>query len=262
MEQIASSQNSKIKLVNRLRSKRAREQEGRFLIENRRDLQRALRQGFVIDFALVCPQIAGESGDTGELGGRVYQITPQILKQLSYRENPSGFIAVMLSNAGRCLQDLADKTVSSIIVLDDLRKPGNIGALLRTALAAGIDAIFLVDSALDLYNPNIIRSSTGACFHGNIYHLTGQEAIGFLKEREFQIVAADASAELSLYQVDFLPRTAVILGTEDQGLRSFWADHCDQVACIPMFGTSVDSLNVSVTGAIFMYEMRRQRGSA
>ena len=168
----------------------------------------------------------------------------------------------MLSNAGRCLQDLADKTVSSIIVLDDLRIPGNIGALLRTALAAGIDAIFLVDSALDLYNSNIIRSSTGACFHGNIYHLTGQEAIGFLKEREFQIVAADASAELSLYQVDFLPRTAVILGTEDQGLRSFWADHCDQVACIPMFGTSVDSLNVSVTGAIFMYEMRRQRGSA
>ncbi len=262
MEQITSPQNSKIKLVNRLRGKRAREQEGRFLIEYRRDLQRALRQGFVIDFALVCPQIAGESCDTGELGGQLYQITPQILKQLSYRENPGGCIAVMLSKTKRNLQDLEAAQVSSAMILDDLRKPGNIGALLRTALAAGIDAIILVDSALDLYNPNIIRSSTGACFHDNIYYLTGQETLGFLKDREFQIVATDASAELSLYELDFRPKTAVILGTEDQGLRSFWAEHCDQVACIPMFGTLVDSLNVSVTGAIFMYEMRRQRGSA
>ena len=254
--QITSAQNSKIKLVNRLRSKRGRQNEARFLIDYERDLQRALQQGYEIDFIIYCPEMAVAPSVNGI---DAHQVTPALLKRISYRENPDGIIAVMYSRPAKDLAQLRETDIQHALVLVNLQVPGNIGALLRTADAAAMDAVILVDTALDLYNPNVIRSSTGACFLDNIYLLSNDEALSFLKSGGFQIIAADVAGAGALYDVDLRPKTAIVLGTEDRGLEPCWINDADQVVRIPMRGLVSDSLNVSVSGAIFMYELYRQK---
>lgn len=259
MKQITSLQNSKVKLVKRLRSKRGRQQERRFVIDYERDLRRALNQGLELDFLLHCPQVAGDVSVESLEAADIYQISPQILNQLSYRENSSGIAAVLQSPTAKGLPELQEAAVGYAVLLVALQKPGNIGALLRTADASQLDAVILVDVSLDLYNPNIIRSSTGSCFLDNIYQLGSDAAIAYCQRQGFQLVAADAQGGASLYDMDFRQRTAIALGTEDQGLSPAWETNCDQLVRIPMNGRLADSLNVAVSGAIFMYEVLRQR---
>ncbi len=253
---ITSAQNSKIKLVNRLRSKRGRQSEARFVIDYERDLRRALQQGYDIDFILYCPDLPPAPDYRGI---EAHQVTPSLLKRVSYRDNPDGIIAIMRSKPAKELAQLEVAEIQHAIVLVDLQVPGNIGALLRTADAADIDAIILVDTALDLYNPNVIRSSTGACFLDNIYQLSSEEALAFLTKEGFQILAADVAGGRMLYDVNFRPKSAIALGSEDQGLSPDWINRADQCVRIPMEGVISDSLNVSVTGALFMYELYRQK---
>ena len=256
---ITSEQNAKIKLVRRLRSKRGRANAKRFVVDYERDLQRALRCGYAIDFLLHSPEIAAApSLDQVE----IFQVTPQLLKRVSYRENPAGMIAVLHSRPAKGLLDLVDAGPNHILVLVNLSVPGNVGALLRTADAAGIDAVILVDSALDLYNPNIIRSSTGACFRDNVYQLGSDDALAYLGQQGFQIVAAAIDGASSLFELEFGANTAVALGAEDRGLPEAWRSVADQLARIPMAGGLADSLNVSVCGAILMYERYRQQDAA
>ena len=148
--------------------------------------------------------------------------------------------------------------IRSALVLVGLRVPGNVGALMRSADASGCDAVLLVDCALDLYNPNIIRSSTGACFLDNIYRLTTGEAMDYLVGAGLEIVAADVGGN-SLYDAEFAAKTAIVLGAEDRGLSADWLSNADRRICIPMAGRAADSLNVSVSGAILMFELQRQR---
>jgi len=253
---ITSPQNSKIKLVQRLRGKRGRQREARFVIDYQRDLQRALQRGYDIDFVLHCPDLGPAPVD---IEAETHQVTTALFKRVSYRENPDGLIAVMRSKPTKALAVLEARVVHHAIALVGLAVPGNIGALLRSADAAGIDAVIVVDIAIDLYNPNVIRSSTGACFLDNIYVLSGDEALAFLKREGFQLVAADAAGGRTLYEADFRPKTALALGAEDRGLPQVWIDRADQVARIPMKGAVSDSLNVSVSGALMMYEMFRQK---
>lgn len=252
---ITSAQNSKIKLVNRLRGKRGRQQEGRFVIDYARDLRRALRLGYQIDFMLHCPELALPP-DLGDV--EAHQVSAALLKRASYRENPDGMIAVVRGKRAKGTSDLREADIGRALVLVALQVPGNIGALLRTADAAGIDAVLLVDVALDLHNPNIIRSSTGACFRDSIYQLCSEEALTFLKGGGFRIAAADVGGQQSLYEVDFGEKTAIVLGTEDRGLPRDWVTAADDVLRVPMAGTISDSLNVSVCGALIMYELYRQ----
>jgi TrmH family RNA methyltransferase len=148
-----------------------------------------------------------------------------------------------------------------ILALVNLQKPGNIGALLRSADATGFRAIFLIDTALDIYNPNIIRSSTGACFLDNVYYLTSAAAQQFFKAKSYRVLAASPDGDQSVFNMRFEDKTAVVLGTEDQGLSDAWLENCDQRVRIPMEGQLADSLNVSVSGTIFMYEaLRQQKG--
>lgn len=259
MKPITSAQNSKVKLVKRLRSKRGREQERRFVIDDERDLRRALTQGLALDFLLYCPEAAGDAFAASLETADSYPISPQILKQISYRENPGGMIAVLQSKAAKGLPELQAAAVEHAVLLVDLQKPGNIGALLRTADASQLDAVILVDISLDRYNPNIIRSSAGSCFLDNIYQLGSGEALAYCKKQGFQLVAADVRGGLSLYDMDFRPKTAIALGTEDKGLSRAWEANCDHLVRIPMNGRLADSLNVAVSGALFMYEIFRQR---
>ena len=259
LKQITSAQNSKVKLVKRLRGKRGREQEQRFVIDYERDLRRALNQGLELDFLLYCPEVAGSAFVESLEAAAIFQISPQILNRLSYRENPSGIAAVLQSQTAKGLPELQEATIDYAILLVNLQKPGNIGALLRTADASQLDAVILVDISLDLYNPNIIRSSTGSCFLDNIYQLGSGEAIAYCKKQGFQLVAADVQGSASIYDMDFRQKTAIVLGTEDKGLSRAWEINCDHSVQIPMNGRLTDSLNVAVSGALFMYEVLRQR---
>ncbi len=252
---ITSAQNSKIKLVKRLRGKRGRQQEARFVIDYLRDLRRAWRQGFQIDFILHCPEVA-PLPDFGDV--EAYQVSTALLKRASYRENPDGMVAVIRSKPAKGIRELRAADIDRALVLVGLQGPGNIGALLRTADAARIDAVILADVALDLYNPNIIRSSTGACFRDFIYQLRSDEALTLFKREGFLIAAADVAGVCALYKVDFSAKCAIVLGAEDRGLPRDWVTAADEVLRIPMDGTISDSLNVSVCGALIMYELYRQ----
>ena len=258
-EQITSLQNSKVKLINRLHTKRGRVQENLFVIDYERDLERALNQGYEIEFVLYCPEITDASALERIAETTVYEISQQILNKVSYRENSTGIVAVMRSKASRGLAELQGARVEHVIGLVDLKKPGNIGALLRTADVTGFDAILLIDMSLDLYNPNIIRSSTGACFLDNIYQLNTSSAIDYCKANDMQIIAAHVDGDETLYDVDFRQKTAIMLGTEDKGLSQQWVQNSDRLIKIPMAGRISDSLNVSVSGAVFMYEALRQQ---
>lgn len=260
MEPITSTQNPKVKQVRKLRNRREREKSGLFVVDDTRDLQRALACDYRIVHAFYCAE-RDTDGSAGALlaDQRTYTVEGDLLAKLSYRESPSPLVAVLEQKPPRTAADL--ETVGSRLVLGlvDLRKPGNIGALLRTADATGFTAVLLIDTALDLYNPNIIRSSTGAVFLNNIYTVTSDEALAFFHNKGYAITAAVVDGDRTLYDVDFRSQpTTVIMGTEDTGLDESWLAHCDYRVRIPMVGTLADSLNVSVSGAIFMAEALRQ----
>ena len=253
--QISSAQNSKLKLVNRLRSKRGREAEARFVIDYERDLRRALACGYQAEFVLHCPELGGEIGD---MDCEMHTISPQLLRRFSYRDNPDGLLAVMHCQLPKGRLWMEGACIRSALVLVGLRVPGNIGALMRSADASACDAVLLVDCALDIYNPNIIRSSTGACFLDNIVELTTDQALDYLGSAGLEIVAADVGGG-SLYNAEFAAKTAIVLGAEDRGLSADWLAHADRRLRIPMAGRAADSLNVSVSGAILLFELQRQR---
>jgi TrmH family RNA methyltransferase len=259
-EFINSLQNARVKLVRRLREKRDREREGRFVIDSIRDLGRALECGLTPDFVFVCPQQLRE--DLPQLpSGVVIHVSIDVMDKVSYRDNPEGIVAVMITPAKFGAGALGNVPDAPILGLIGLTKPGNIGALMRTADAAGFRSIFLIDSTLDLYNPNIIRSSTGAVFLGNTYTLTGVEAQAFFKQNEVQVIGTHLHAAQNAYDMTYLPKMALLMGAEDVGLDDSWLPHCNAQVLIPMVGQLADSLNVSVAGAILMYEVLRQTRS-
>lgn len=180
------------------------------------------------------------------------------MRKTSYRENPAPFLAVMRQKPALGLDALRHRSDMLLLALVNLQKPGNIGALLRTADATGFSSIILIDTVLDIYNPNIIRSSTGACFLNNIYTLNTAQALTYFREFGYNIIAAAVDGDVELFDVDFQQKTVIVLGTEDEGLNEAWLQAADQRVCIPMRGTIADSLNVSVSGALFMYEALRQ----
>lgn len=258
---ISSTQNNKVKQASGLRLKRSREQSQRFVIDYYRDLERALEQGYQLDYAFFCEQLASE-GDREVLAllpeHLVYPVTEQVMAKASYRQNPGGLLAVMVTPPLPHISQLDTNQASSILALVNLQIPGNIGALLRTADATGFVTV-LVDTSLDLYNPNIIRSSTGTCFLNTIYSASSQDAIDFFEQNAYRVLASHLEGATSLFDIDMTGRAAIILGTEDTGLDDLWVNHCDNLVKIPMIGHVADSLNVSVSGAVFMYEALRQR---
>ncbi|MDX1994171.1 MAG: RNA methyltransferase [bacterium] len=257
MEKITSLQNPRVKQIRRLRERKTREAEQRFLIDYERDLERALAQGFEVDYLFYCSDLDREGMLLPE--SLIFEVERDLMEKVSYRENPSSLVAVMKIPSPRPLSDLLSGEESLLLCLVGLEKPGNVGALLRSADAAGFSAVLLVDSPFDLYNPNLIRASTGAIFLGNVYQSTSPEALQLLKAARYQCVGAIVDGSVSLFEVDFRPHTALILGTEDIGLDERWKAACDVAARIPMQGLIADSLNVSVSGALFMYEAVRQR---
>lgn len=263
MHVIRSAHNPKLKYAQKLLNKRQRTQDGLFRVDDSRDLLRALEQGYQVDHAFYCADLASVQDKALQAKldqDRLYQVDHDLMHKLAYRQNPGGIVAI-LHQKNRCsLDDRRVRDADLILGLVDLRKPGNIGALLRTADAVGVGAVCLIDCALDLYNPNIIRASTGAVFLNNIVETTYEAITDWLSDGERQVIAAHLAGDRTPYDIDFFSHhSLILLGSEATGLGQQWLPHCDSLMKIPMVGQIADSLNVSVSGAIILYEAFRQR---
>lgn len=255
MEQITSAQNPKIKLLQELQQKSAvRRKHGLFVVEGRREVERCLQKGYQLDTVFVCPEIL-DSEWTGE--GRVVHVTPYIYNKVAYRGGTEGIIAEVKARNLQ-LADLQLPDNAFVVVLESVEKPGNLGAILRSADAAGVDAVIVCDPLCDLQHPNIIRSSTGAFFSVPCVACTSEGCIRFLKQHGIQILTAQLQDSELYYDTDMTKATAIVMGTESTGLTDQWRKAANAHIRIPMLGIT-DSLNVSVSAAILMFEAVRQR---
>ena len=258
MEQISSAQNPKVKLLQTLQQKSAeRRAKGLFVVEGRREVERCVSCGYEIDTLFWCPEIFGEEAPAGVAVHRLYQLTPALYDKVAYRGGTEGVIAEVKVRE-RSLSDLSLSDSPLVVVMERVEKPGNLGAVLRTADATRADAVIVCDPLTDLYNPNLIRSSTGAFFSVPCVACSSEECIAWLKAHHIQILTAQLQDSHLYYDMDMTRPTAIIMGTEATGLTDQWRQVADAHIRIPMLGIT-DSLNVSVSAAVLLYEAVRQR---
>jgi len=261
VETITSAQNPKIKNLLLLQEKsKARREQGLFVVEGRRELEHCLEGGFQIKTVFYCPEIVDSSSVCDLLrmtDVRLIETPEQLYKKIAYRDSTEGIIAEVAYKE-RTLEDLNLPENPVVVVLESVEKPGNLGAVLRSADAAGADAVLIGDPLTDLYNPNLIRASIGAVFTVPVVAAPSAQIIAFLKERGIQILTAQLQDSSLYYDVDMRRGTAIVMGTESTGLTDLWRKAADAHIRIPMLGR-LDSLNVSVSAAILLFEAVRQR---
>ena len=260
IETITSAQNPKIKLLLQLQQKSAeRRKTGLFVVEGRRELMHCLEAGFVVDTVFWCPSVEAATEPMPKLpeGVRLFEVSKEVYEKIAYRGSTEGVIAEVRTRQ-LTLDDLQLTEQSLVVVLERVEKPGNLGAILRSADAAGVDAVIVCDPLTDLYNPNLIRSSVGGIFSVPCVACTSDECIAFLKQRGIQILTAQLQDSSLYYDTDMRRSTAIVMGTEATGLTDQWRKVADAHIRIPMLGR-IDSLNVSVSAAILMYEAVRQK---
>lgn len=260
IETITSSQNPKIKLLLQLQQKSSeRRKAGLFVVEGRRELMHCLETGFDIACVFWCPAVEVGTEPLPALpdGVRVFEVSKAVYEKVAYRGSTEGIIAEVRIRQ-LSLTDLRLPEPPLVVVLERVEKPGNLGAVLRSADAAGVDAVIVCDPLTDLYNPNLIRSSVGAFFSVPCVACTSEACITFLKQRGIQILTAQLQDSRLYYDTDMRRPTAIVMGTEATGLTSQWREAADAHIRIPMLGR-IDSLNVSVSAAVLMYEAVRQR---
>jgi len=261
LKQITSAQNPYIKSLLLLQEKaKARKQTGTFLIEGQREISLAIKGGYHIDTLLFYPELITEKeiNELVQTGTNVIEINKEIFQKLAYREGTEGVIAVAKSKSFS-LSDLKLNENPLLLIAEAPEKPGNIGALLRTADAANLDAVIIANPNGDLYNPNIVRSSVGCLFTNQIAIGTTSEIITFLKERKINFYCATLQNSISYHTQDYTTPSALVVGTEATGLSKEWREAATQNIIIPMQG-EIDSMNVSVAAAILIFEAKRQRG--
>ena len=262
---ITSTQNAKVKHVVVLQQKSAlRRKEGLFVVEGRRELMHCLEAGYEVAELFLLDSLAplgniGSIDRLTHLESLTSLVSPQVYEKMAYRGSTEGVIAVVRERQ-RSLEDLQLSASPLIIVLERVEKPGNLGAVLRSADAAKVDAVIICDPLTDLYNPNLIRSSIGAIFSVPCVACSSEDCIAFLKARGIQILTAQLQDSSLYYDTDMLRGTAIVMGTESTGLTEVWRQAADAHIRIPMLG-QLDSLNVSVSAAILLFEAVRQRNS-
>ena len=290
-EAITSLQNPKIKEVLALSEKpKERKSSHLFAVEGVREVLSCIAGGFSIRSVFFCPQIISEKNlaeikdalskkskapasatvhatvcssinsacyFSSDMQLKFFEVTPEVYAKIAYRAGTEGVIAVA-SEKERALSGIKLPAAPLIIVLENIEKPGNIGALLRTADACGATAVLVCNPATDLYNPNLIRASLGGVFTQNVICCNNEEACKWLKKNNISIYTAQLQDSVPYYDADMTGGCAVVMGSEDEGLAQFWRDASDKKILIPMLG-KLDSLNVSVSAAVLCYEAVRQR---
>lgn len=262
-KQITSIQNPLIKQLSLLKDKsRERKKTRLFLIEGKREISLALKGDYELDTILFYPELISEIHINELIVEHVekIEISKEVYEKLAYRETTEGILAVAKSKTHSISQLKFNTKNPLILVAEAPEKPGNIGALLRTADAANLDAVIIANPKTDLYNPNIIRSSVGCLFTNQVATGTTSEIITFLKEKQINIFCAALQASTTYNTQDYTKPTAIIVGTEATGLSEAWLENSKQNIIIPMQG-EIDSMNVSVAAGILIFEAKRQRGN-
>jgi TrmH family RNA methyltransferase len=260
--EITSPANPRIKQLVALRRRRCRDQAGLTLVEGLAEIELALAAGVRAQSLYLCRALASpESLPLAEraerLGAEVVAVSKAVFEKISYREGPDGWLAVVPSVASG-LDSLELGPRPLVLVCAGLEKPGNLGAILRTADAAGVAAVIAADPVTDWGNPNVVRASKGAVFSVPVASATTSQALDWISERGLRIVAATPDATQLVTAADLTGPTAIAVGAEQGGLSAEWLERADEAVRIPMFGKA-DSLNVSISAAIIAYEAVRQR---
>lgn len=260
---ITNLQNPKIKSIVKLQQKSSeRSKTNTFVIEGRREISIARQCGFNVFQIYLCPDIYNNDPiypiDIKQ--ENIIPVSIDVYNKIAYRKNTEGIIGLAYKKD----MDLHDLVLSSnplLLVLETIEKPGNLGAILRTADAAGVDAIIVCDLNTDIYNPNVVRSSLGCIFSNQVAICKSEELIEWLNKKSISVYAAVPGTEKLYYESDFTKPAALVFGSESDGLSDKWLGNSIEKIKIPMAG-KIDSLNVSVSAAIVIYEVIRQRSIA
>lgn len=266
-EEITSLQNPKIKKALHLKERSARNETGLFLIEGYRELKRACDARVAIKTLFVCPAFFLGSNEAAliaairESGAEIVFCKERVFEKLSYRDRPDGLVGVALQmkrNLRDLISQIASKKDPFLIIAEAIEKPGNLGTILRSADAAGVDGVIVCDRCTDIYNPNVVRASVGTLFTIPVVEASSAETIVWLRGRGVKIVAATPAAKEEFTQSDLTGGVAIAVGTEQLGLSEPWMQSADIKVRIPMYGVA-DSLNVATATTLLLYEVTRQR---
>ncbi len=261
MKHIESLQNSTIKNILKLQEKsRERKKSGQFIVEGKREISLAIKGNYSITTLLFCDYFLTEDelSNYSTKETALISVSKDVYQKIAYRNSTEGIIALAKTKDFSLNNIQFSTTTPLILIAEAPEKPGNIGALLRTADAANLDAVFIANPKTDMYNPNIIRSSVGGLFTNQIATGTSEEIIAFLKEKNIHLFATTLQNSNEYYKEDYTKATAIIVGTEDTGLSEEFRTAATQNINIPMQG-EIDSMNVSVAAAIVIFEAKRQR---
>lgn len=269
--EITSAQNPKIKEVAALMEKsRERRTKRLFIVEGIRETEACIRNGYTIRSIFFNNQIINsqqilnifptKTGSSADSLPALFSVTPAAYSKIAYRENTEGIVAVVEEKRLTLESIKFGKKWEQplVLVVESVEKPGNLGALLRTADACGIDAVLVCDPLTDLYNPNLIRSSLGGIFTNQVVACSNEDALAWLRAHNINILTAQLQDSKWYYDTNMSSPTAIVMGTESTGLTEFWRQASNAKIKIPMLG-ELDSLNVSVSAAILCYEAVRQR---
>jgi TrmH family RNA methyltransferase len=259
MTSIESALNGTFKRVKKLMERRrARRMSKRFVIEGRRELERARQARVPIEFYLVSDKRLGSGPEIFPRESQIYTLPEKLFARLSQRENPDGWMAVALTWP-LSWERMPDFPSDALFLLaEGVEKPGNLGGLIRSAEAAGVRALFLVEPKVDIFNPSVVRNSQGAIFELPLIEDTRESIFKFFRQNGVQILATTPGTTTDYWSVDMRGSTVVCVGSEANGLSDFWLRQSVPVR-IPLYGRSADSLNLQVAATLCLYEARRQR---
>lgn len=262
MKQISSIQNPFIKDLLKLQEKsRERKKRSLFLVEGQREISLVLKGGYKIETILFVPELFSKDSllTIKNDVNNCIEITKEVYQKLAYRDTTEGIIAIVQAKNFSLEHIKFNTPTPLVLVMEGIEKPGNIGAMLRTADAAKVDAVFIANPKSDMFNPNIIRSSVGCVFTNQIAVGNSEEIIDFLQEKNISIYSATLQNSNEYHKNDYTKASALVVGTEATGLTNIWREKATQNINIPMQG-EIDSMNVSVAAAILTFEAKRQRG--
>lgn len=257
---ITSAQNPKIKNILALEKARERKNQNLFVIEGLKELSLAIEGGYQMNTVFFCPEIVDlKRLQTIVKNDQLFiPVQKNVFSKIAYRESTEGVIALAEQKQHR-LNDLKLGANPLLLILESVEKPGNLGAVLRTADAAGIQGVIICDPLVDFYNPNVVRSSVGCIFTNQIASSSSEETITWLKQNTVSIFCTYLKGSKPYHEIDYKKSCAIIMGTESTGLSDKWIENSTENIIIPMRG-KIDSMNVSTAAAVVIFEASRQRG--
>lgn len=260
---LTSLQNPKMKRALTLYDRKDRDETALFLIEGYRELLRYVENGGKPLELFYCPDLFLGTNEAAliekicQTQASLYQCSSAIMRKLSYRDRPDGLVAVA-KQEHHGIKEIQFRKIPFLVVAEAIEKPGNLGTILRSSDASGVDGLILCDRCTDIYNPNVVRASVGTLFTVPIFEASSKETIAWLKKQNIQIAAATPQAKVEFTKTDFTGPIAIVVGTEQLGLSQKWMDEADIQVRIPMMGAA-DSLNVATATTLLLYEVLRQR---